>query len=88
MEALAAYGPLILIFVLFWFILIRPQQIQQRKRREMLASLKKNDKVITIGGIHGTITDIKDDDITLRVADKVEIKITRSGIGQVKGRKD
>ena len=88
MEALAAYGPLILIFVLFWFILIRPQQVQQRKRREMLASLKKNDKVITIGGIHGTITDIKDDDITLRVADKVEIKITRNGIGQVKGRKD
>lgn len=80
-----AFLPMILIFVVFWVILILPQRKQQKKREEMLNALKKGDKVITIGGIHGEITQIDGDDIHLRVADKVELKMLRSAVSRVKG---
>ena len=75
----------VLLFGLMYFMLIRPQQQQRKKRDQMLASLKKGDKVVTLGGIHGTITDMADDSITLRIADKVEIKLSKSGVGYVLG---
>ncbi|HLT57742.1 MAG: preprotein translocase subunit YajC [Limnochordales bacterium] len=78
--------PFILMIAVFYFFLIRPQQQQQRKRKEMLDSLKAGDKVITVGGIHGEITAVKDDTVQLRIADKVEIRMSRQGIGHVKGR--
>ncbi|MCL6451047.1 MAG: preprotein translocase subunit YajC [Acetobacteraceae bacterium] len=85
-SAWSTFLPLILLFALMYFLLIRPQQVQARKRREMLAQLHKGDKIITLGGIYGTITDIKDDIITLRIADKVEIQLARHGVsGLVKG---
>ncbi|MCL5677153.1 MAG: preprotein translocase subunit YajC [Firmicutes bacterium] len=68
---------------LFYFLLLRPQQQQQKKRRDMLSSLDKGDRVVTIGGIHGTITDMDEKIVTLRIAEKVEIKVNRSGIGSV-----
>lgn len=77
--------PLVIVFVVFYFVLIRPQQQQQKKRRAMLESLKKGDRVITIGGIHGEITAVHDDDVTLRIADKVEIRLARTGVARVKG---
>ena len=77
--------PFVIMFAVFYFLLLRPQQAQQKKRREMLGSLRRGDKVVTVGGIHGEITAIKDDDITLKIADNVEIKITRAGVGQKKG---
>ena len=80
-----AFLPMILIFVVFWVILILPQRKQQKKREEMLNALKKGDKVITIGGIHGEITELDEDDIRLRIADKVEIKVTRGSVSRVKG---
>lgn len=69
------------MFAIFYFLLWRPQQVQQKKRREMLQSLRRGDKVITVGGIYGEITAIRDDVVTLRIADGVEIKISRNGIG-------
>ncbi|MBO8141433.1 MAG: preprotein translocase subunit YajC [Firmicutes bacterium] len=83
---LGALLPFLLMFAILYFLLIRPQQQQQRKRREMLDNLKKGDKVVTVGGIHGEITAIKDDEINLRIADKVEIRLSRQGVGYVKGR--
>ena len=83
---LGSFLPLIIVFVVFYIFLIRPQQIQQKKRREMLDGLKKGDKVVTVGGIHGEITAIQDDDLTLRIADKVEIKLSRAGVSRVKGK--
>lgn len=80
-----SFLPLIIVFVVFYFILIRPQQQQQKKRREMLQELKKGDKVVTIGGIHGEITAIDEEDLNLRIAEKVEVRISRSGIARVKG---
>jgi len=83
---LLGFLPLILMFAVFYFVLIRPQQRQQRKRQEMLNALRAGDKVVTIGGIHGEITAVTDDEVRLRVADKVELRMNRQGIGHVKGK--
>lgn len=85
-AALGPFLPMIILFVVFYFLLIRPQQQQQKKRQQMLSELKKGDKVITVGGIHGEITALDDDDLTLRIAEKVEIRIARAGISRVKGK--
>ena len=83
MDALVQYSPLILLVVVFYFLLIRPQQKQQKVRKEMLGSLKKGDRVVTIGGIHGVIKEIDDTVLTLRIADNVNIKFARAGIDRV-----
>jgi preprotein translocase subunit YajC len=75
--------PFIIVIGVFYFMVIRPQQKQQKQRREMLDALKKGDRVVTIGGIYGEITLLKEDYVTLKVADKVEIKVRRSGIESV-----
>lgn len=70
----------VILGVLFYFMMIRPQQKDAKKRRELLSSLKKNDKVVTIGGIIGTITDITSDRATIKVDDGTRIKFLRSSI--------
>ena len=81
MEALQQFLPLIVIFGIFYFILIRPQQQKQKKHKLMLDSVQKGDKVVTIGGIYGIIRDIKGDTLTLEIAKDVLINTTRNGIG-------
>lgn len=76
--------PVILIFVVFYFLLIRPQKKAQDEHRKMIAGLKKNDEIITSGGIHGTIANVKDHTITLKVDDNVKIEIQRSSVTSVK----
>ena len=82
-SPLISFLPIILLFVIFYFLLIRPQQQSQKKRKEMLGSLQKGDRVITVGGIFGMLKEIKDDTVILRVADNVNIKMTRAGIDRV-----
>ncbi|NLA12008.1 MAG: preprotein translocase subunit YajC [Firmicutes bacterium] len=88
-ELIAKLGPytgilwMVVIFAIFYFILIRPQQQQQKKRREMLSELQKGDRVVSIGGIHGVIRELRDETVTLRVADNVNIKFNRGGIERV-----
>jgi preprotein translocase subunit YajC len=77
--------PMILVMVVLWFIMIAPQRKQQKKRDEMLKSLKKGDKVITVGGMHGEIIELDDTDVRLRVADKIELRFTRGSISKIKG---
>ena len=72
--------PLVLIMVIFYFLMILPQQRRQKKVAEMLRNLKNGDKVITNGGIYGTIVGLEDDAVQLRIADQVKIKIARSAI--------
>lgn len=81
MQAIQQFLPLIIIFAIFYFILIRPQQQKQKKHKSMLDSLQKGDKVITIGGLYGIIREIKGDVLTLEVAKDVVINATRSAIG-------
>jgi len=82
MEALQQFLPLIIIFGIFYFILIRPQQQKQKKHKSMLGSLEKGDKVITIGGFYGIIKEIKEDKLTLEIGKDVLVYTTRNAIGQ------
>ncbi|SMB98853.1 protein translocase subunit yajC [Thermanaeromonas toyohensis ToBE] len=76
---------LIFFFAIFYLLVIRPQQKQQKKRQEMLSKLKVDDRVVTIGGIHGRITKIKDRTVMIRIADKVEIELDKNAISYVPG---
>ena len=69
--------PLILMFAVFYFLLIRPQQKKAKEHQEMIANLKKGDRVITSGGIHGQITSLDETTTTIEIAEKVRIKVTR-----------
>lgn len=75
--------PLFLMFAVFYFLLIRPQQKRQRERNDMLNALQKGDHVVTIGGLHGTIVDITDEHVGLKVADNVRMKFERSAVNAV-----
>lgn len=72
--------PLILIFVVFYFLLIRPQQKKAKEQQEFIQALKKGDEVITSGGLHGKITGLTDRVITLEIADNVRVKVNRQYI--------
>lgn len=76
----AQFLPLILIFVVFYFLLIRPQQKQAKQHQQFLAALKKGTRIMTKGGIHGLITSIDDNIITLEIARDIEIKISRDAV--------
>ena len=76
MEAFGTFLPLILIFAVFYFLLIRPQQRKVKQHKEMLSNLKRGDKIITSGGIIGTINKVSDNrELMVEVSDNVEIKI-------------
>jgi preprotein translocase subunit YajC len=81
---LGALLPMVIIFGIFYFLVIRPQQKRQRQaqkeRDDMLNALKAGDKVITTGGIYGTIVAARDSSVTLRIADKVTIELLRSAV--------
>ena len=81
---------LVLYFVVFfgimYFLMIRPQQKQAKKRKDLMNSLRTRDQVITTGGIYGKITKVKDDSVILMIAEKVEIEIAKSGIVSVENR--
>lgn len=85
---LISFLPFILIFVVFYFLLIVPQQKRAKKRKAMLEALKKGDKVVTTGGIFGTITNLTKQTATLQVADGVRIKVLRSGIDELRGEEE
>ncbi|WP_027718162.1 preprotein translocase subunit YajC [Desulfovirgula thermocuniculi] len=76
------------LFALMYFLLIRPQQVRQKKHQEMLRNLKVNDPVVTVGGIYGTIVKIKEDTVVLRVADNVRIEVLKNAIAQVRPREE
>lgn len=71
------------MMVIFYFVLIRPQQKKQKEHDDLLASLKKGHKVRTTGGIRGEIVDLKDDEVVLQIADRVKINVLRSHVSSV-----
>lgn len=73
--------PILLIFVVFYVLLIVPQQRQRKKTQQMLASLKTGDRVVTSGGIYGTIVGFRDAVVQLQIANQVRIDVSRSAIG-------
>jgi preprotein translocase subunit YajC len=77
-SGFTALVPLILMFAIFYFLLIRPQQKKQKIHRQLLANLKKGDTVITNGGLYGKITGLTETVVTLEIADRVRVKVGRS----------
>lgn len=75
--------PLIFLFVIFYFLLIRPQQQRQKEHNALLTKLEKNDEVITAGGVHATVVAVGDKTVTLRIADNVKIELEKSSVTQV-----
>ena len=75
-----AFIPLVLMFVVFYFLLIRPQQKQAGKQRDFIKNLKVGDRVVTSGGLHGEVKGLTETTITLEIADKVRVKVTRSAV--------
>lgn len=87
LQAEPSMGPtlimLALIFVIFYFFIIRPQNKKQKETEKMISSLKKGDKVITIGGIHGTVTATKEQTVIIKVDDNAKIEFNRTAIASV-----
>ncbi|MCR5290697.1 MAG: preprotein translocase subunit YajC [Treponema sp.] len=75
--------PFVLIIIIFYFFIIRPQNKKQKETEQMLKALKKGDKVITIGGIHGVISSVKENVVVVKVDDNAKIEFTRSAIATV-----
>jgi preprotein translocase subunit YajC len=75
--------PFFVVIVAFYFFLVRPQQQQQKRRQEMLSALKRGDKILTLGGLHGEIVSMRDDVLTVRLADNVEVRLARMGVSQI-----
>ena len=81
--AIMQFAPILLIMVIFYVLLILPAQRRQKKTQEMLNALKNGDKVVTNGGLFGTIVGIEGDAIQLRIADQVKVKILRSAVASL-----
>ncbi|SDF16341.1 MULTISPECIES: preprotein translocase subunit YajC [Thalassobaculum] len=80
--------PLVLIFVVFYFLLIRPQQKRMKQHKEMLANVRRGDRIVGNGGLMGTVTKVSDDDdtLTVEIADGVRVQMLRSMLAEVRGK--
>ncbi len=82
-QMLFSYGPIVFMVLAFYFMLYKPQKQEQAKRQEMLSNLKIGDNVVTLGGIYGVITKIADNTLEIKIADSVEIKISKTAVNKV-----
>ena len=80
--------PLALIFVIFYFLMIRPQNKKQKETEKMIAALKKGDKIVTIGGIHGVVSSTKEQTVIVKIDDAVKMEFSRSAIATVVAEKN
>jgi preprotein translocase subunit YajC len=80
---LVSFAPLLMIGVLFYFLLLRPQQKQAREQKMMIDALKKGDKILTSGGMYGTVVGIKGKVLEVKISDEVKVLIARSAVTQV-----
>jgi len=82
-SSFGAFVPLILMFAIFYFLLIRPQQKKAKLHREMISAMKKGDRVVSSGGLHGVVTGLTDDVVTMEIAPKIRVKVSRGSISVV-----
>ncbi len=75
--------PYLVIFAIFYFLLIKPQKDKQQQQKKMIEDLKRNDKVVTAGGIHGVITHVKDKTVMMKISDNVKIEMDKEAISTV-----
>ncbi len=74
---------LLVMFVIIYFLMIRPEQKKQKKRQEMIGSIKKGEKVLTIGGVYGTVQAMKDDKVRLKIAENTTVDLRKGAISEV-----
>ena len=87
-NPILGFLPIILMFVVLYLLMIRPQMKKQKNQQRLIDELEKGDQVVTSGGIHGTIQNIKDDVLVLKIADNVKIELSRAAVQRVKGKED
>lgn len=78
--SLMGIAPLIILFVVFYFLLIRPQQKRAKEHKQMMSEIQKGDTIVTNGGIHGRVVSVNEDTVSVEVADNVRIKISKEAI--------
>ena len=79
-SGLMSIAPLIILFVIFYFLLIRPQQKRSKEHKQMISAIQKGDQVITTGGIHGRVASVNEDSISVEIAEGVKVKVSREAI--------
>ncbi len=82
-NPLFSFLPIILIFGVFWFMIIRPQKKQQDLRKAMILALRRGDRIVTNGGLHATVKDVKNDLVVATIAEGVKVQISKSAISGV-----
>jgi len=87
-NMLGAFLPLVAVFVIFYFLMIRPQRIKQKKHMELVENLRPGDRIVTTAGIFGTVMGVQKDRIELKIAANVKIDITKSAVGVILGASD
>ncbi|MDN7240376.1 preprotein translocase subunit YajC [Planococcus sp. N028] len=83
MDTIVALSPLLLMFVLMWFFIIRPAQKRQKQTAQMQSSIKRGDRIVTIGGLHGEVDAVDDTTVYLRVSDGTRLQFERQAIARV-----
>lgn len=83
-NPLVNFLPLIIIFVIFYFLLIRPQKLSQKEHQKMVQNLNKNDEIVTTGGLHGKIINVKDKAVILRIDENVKVEIDKNCVAYLK----
>ena len=87
-QILQTSWPILLMVVIFYFLLWRPQKKQQKERASLLGSLKKGQKIVTIGGIYGEIVELDDEKLKVQVSEKVELTFARTAVANVLSKKN
>ncbi len=87
-NPLTMFIPIIMVFIVFYLLLIRPQQKKQKDHQALLSSLSKGDKVITNGGLYGTISDSKEHVVILKIAENIKVEVVKSAIATVIDKKE
>ncbi|MDR1507807.1 MAG: preprotein translocase subunit YajC [Treponema sp.] len=82
-STLLSFGPIVLIIAIFYFLIIRPQNKKQKETQRMLSELKKGDRVVTVGGIHGIIQSVRETSVIVRVDENAKLEFSRSAIASV-----
>lgn len=85
-NPLAMFLPLVLIFVVFYFFIIRPQKKKEDNRKKMIDAVEKNNRVITIGGVHGTVTQVDESSVLVQVDSNTKLRIEKSALSSVVGK--
>ena len=83
-QTIMGLMPLVLMFVIFYFLLIRPQQKRQKEHKAMVEALKRGDEIVTSGGLQGKITGVTDDALTVEIAKDVRVKVDRQAVARKK----